>query len=128
MDSVNALIKSASDSARNGAYESIDIQKRFIDLGLDHWDDLLVYWCIEFCEDRGWYFYNFRNHSTIKGNGATALRGVCDLADQLGIQISLRCTEPKLFPYYESFGFLQTDSQYYRMFERRPAIQLAEAA
>lgn len=70
-----------------------------------------------------WTFHSFYNYSGIKGRGAEALREVCELADHHGIELSLWCVRPKLFPYYEAFGFKMrpgrddTDVKY---FDRTP--------
>ena len=74
-----------------------------------------VNWYIQYAEaDNEISFWNFRRGGKYygppdpryKGLGFSCLRDVVNLADELSISIWLYCTVPKLFPLYESFGFV----------------------
>ena len=70
------------------------------------------------------YFHSFGNKSGIKGQGAKALSQICRMADKTAVALVLNCYEPKLFPYYESFGFQSQPSQSrLSRFERNPQTQ-----
>lgn len=83
-----------------------------------------VYWHTYDMGDGEFMFQSFINKSGVKGLGARCLKAVCALADRLGVTLVLRCIVPKLFPYYESFGFVRDDSRpgYYswETFKRQP--------
>lgn len=78
--------------------------------------DMRVRWSIG--KDRwgyqGWVFYSFdreggHRNPNGKGNGAIALREVCQLADSMGIsELHLWTDGEKRIAYYESFGFTVT--------------------
>lgn len=88
-----------------------DIIKSFNALEAEHNEKLRVSWSVTFdprfegltfmCFNR----WDFRSPNGAKGNGAIALRQVCDLADELELTLSLWTPADKLHAYYRSFGF-----------------------
>lgn len=91
-----------------------------------------VKWTLDWCPvTESWEFFNFARYTSlggVKGNGAIALREVCELADRFDITITLWCVVPKLFPYYERFGFERTGSTGEVQYFDRAPIRKAEAA
>lgn len=91
-----------------------EIENAFWALHLEQWPRLEVSWHVEYmlrypgglhdC----FVFSGFQRRAHSRpGNGRVALQEVCALQDRLGIPLSLACYVPKLFPYYESFGFVR---------------------
>jgi hypothetical protein len=75
-----------------------------------HYEELGVCWHMERQRTASWYFSSFSNRFGEKGNGAKALRELCEYADAVGISIELFAQHrsgqrEKLVQYYESFGF-----------------------
>jgi hypothetical protein len=90
-----------------------------------HWRDLRVSWrmSLRCFGETGWTFHSFSNRGA-KGNGAIALRELCEFADRNRIRFTLWCISPKIFPYYESFGFVVRDmGQDVVWFDREPVEQ-----
>lgn len=86
-------------------------RQQFIALRAIHRMTLRVGWDIwGYNTSRQWEFVGFwrmggHTEPKGKGNGATALREVCALADTHDITLTLATDIPRLIPYYESFGF-----------------------
>jgi hypothetical protein len=96
-----------------------------------HYDQLGVTWTADAERGRNgyacYYFANFRRLPCgKKGNGAIALRQLCELMDALNLPITLQST-PGLFDWYPQFGFVRADTEFgfYRL---PPRLAMAEAA
>mgnify|MGYP001574710610 CR=1 FL=1 len=97
------------------------LEQRFRKLRDRHATQLRVTWDAWAQDRQCLYFHSFINQGGIKGNGAKALSAVCILADKLNIYIRCDCIVPKLFPYYERFGFVRLYSHDdYCSFHRQP--------
>jgi hypothetical protein len=108
---------------------TIDIEEQFSKLRTRHWKKKRVEWCWRLQHDRSIYFGSFGNRSDVKGRGAECLREVCDLADKMGLDITLWTQPVRLHSYYESFGFVfehKTDDG--PAWFRRKAVRQAVAA
>jgi hypothetical protein len=82
-------------------WNNAEADELFAALAFRHIRDLGVTWTMT-----AGYFASFGRHPTCrKGNGAKALHEICDLADQLGLDIFLDTRPEKLIKYYEKFGF-----------------------
>lgn len=110
-----------------------DIIKQFNALEAEHNETLRVSWSATFdsrFEGLTFMCFNRWNRSPdTKGNGAIALRQVCDLADELGLVLSLWTHVEKLHAYYRSFGFeLQGERAQDRaaIFKRKPDTGTSE--
>ena len=84
---------------------------RFRALANLHKNLLQVAWTIRADTPTQISFWSFRNDSGIKGQGRIAMASVCRFADRLGVQIRLNTQIPKLYPYYEAFGFKHTNTE-----------------
>jgi hypothetical protein len=104
------------------------LQQHINDMSDRHWREMRVSWQMGLRKPEGWVFQSFTNRGA-KGNGAIALRELCEFADRHRIRFSLWCVHPKLFPYYESFGFVGRDmAQDVVWFDRDPAEAVLAAA
>jgi hypothetical protein len=94
-----------------------------------------VYWWVSYRGRKEVHFWSFHRHKTMsfdqsaapppegKGMGAACLREVLALADYMGVVVVLGCSVPKLWPYYESFGFVVDpwhDLPYSKRYRRHP--------
>jgi hypothetical protein len=84
------------------------LQQHIREMSDRHWRDMRVAWRMDMRKPEDLVFHSFTNRGA-KGNGAIALRELCEFADRHGIRFALWCISPKLFPYYESFGFVGRD-------------------
>lgn len=95
------------------------VQRKFDRLAQKHNQELGVGWLIRFgCNwhasynpiaANNWVFCNFRRYSPQPGNGAIALRQVCDLSDKIAVSLVLGVMSQPLLDYYPRFGFVPAD-------------------
>lgn len=72
-----------------------------------HHEKYGVAWHTQSAGDDTIRFSSFHRFNGEKGNGAKALKEVCDLADTYGVKVTLYTEFPKLVPFYEKFGFVK---------------------
>lgn len=117
--------------------DTAEIRYQFRALREEHVSKLGVDWHMShYFSENNWYFscfcrrdyYSEARNGPTKGNGAKALREVCELADKLGVTLQLDTVYEKLYGYYESFGFANTRTRGKSRIYVRPALEQQRAA